>query len=117
VRQTTFRKEAIAARLEDGFLDATTLMEHLILQGVPMRSAHEAVGKLVRLCEERRCRLKDLPTEPFEAIRPGLTPGVYDILGAQNAVRAFRSAGSTAPAEVEKQLRAWRERLEKTGGV
>jgi argininosuccinate lyase len=115
VRQTRFRGEAIAQRLEDGFLDATTLMEHLILQGVPMRSAHEAVGKLVRLCEERRCRLKDLPPEAFDAIRPELSPGVYDILGAQNALRAFRSAGSTAPAEVEKQLRAWRERLDKVG--
>jgi argininosuccinate lyase len=115
VRQTRFREESMAARLEDGFLDATTLMEHLILQGVPMRSAHEAVGKLVRLCEERRCRLKDLPPEAFDGIRPALTPGVYDILGAQNAIRAFRSTGSTAPAEVEKQLKAWRERLDKTG--
>lgn len=115
VRQMKFRKEAIAARLEDGFLDATTLMEHLILQGVPMRSAHEAVGKLVRLCEERHCRLKDLPPEAYDAIRPGLSPGVYDILGVHNAVRAFRSTGSTAPAEVEKQLQAWRERLDKAG--
>jgi argininosuccinate lyase len=54
VRETRFRKEVIAARLEDGFLDATTLMEYLVAQGVPMRSAHEAVGKLVRLCLERR---------------------------------------------------------------
>ena len=44
-------------------------------------------------------------------------PGVYDILGAQNAVRAFRSAGSTAPAEVAKTLGQWHERLEKSGGV
>src|SRR5262249_15860724 len=42
VRATRFRKEVIAARLEDGYLDATTLMEHLIAQGVPMRAAHEA---------------------------------------------------------------------------
>src|SRR5919201_6210189 len=57
VRQTRFRREVIAARLEDGYLDATTLMEFCIAQGVPMRAAHEAVGKLVRLCEERRGRL------------------------------------------------------------
>src|SRR5262249_51961183 len=51
VRETRFRADVIAARLEDGFLDATTLMEFCISQGVPMRAAHEAVGKLVRLCE------------------------------------------------------------------
>ncbi len=111
IQQARFRAEAIAGRLDHGFLDATTLMEHLILQGVPMRSAHEAVGKLVRLCEERRCRLADLPAESFEAIRPGLSSGVYQILGVANALAAFRSTGSTAPAEVARQLAAWRGRL------
>jgi argininosuccinate lyase len=111
IAQTRFRREAIDARLEDGFLDATTLMEFLIGQGVPMRSAHEAVGKLVRLCEERRCRLADLPPEPYESIRPGLGSEVYKVLGVANALKAFRSAGSTSPAEVEKQIVAWRERL------
>src|SRR5207237_3127954 len=33
IRQTRFRREVIAARLEDGFLDATTLMENCISQG------------------------------------------------------------------------------------
>ena len=51
-------------------------MEHLIGQGVPMRAAHEAVGKLVRLCEERRCRLADLPAEVYENVHPGLSAGV-----------------------------------------
>jgi argininosuccinate lyase len=111
VRETRFRKDVIAARLEDGFLDATTLMEYLVAQGVPMRSAHEAVGKLVRLCLERRCRLADLPAEMYEAVRPGIGAGVYGVLGVTNALNAFRSASSTAPAEVAKQLEAWRTRL------
>jgi argininosuccinate lyase len=111
VRETRFRKEVIASRLEDGFLDATTLMEYLVAQGLPMRSAHEAVGKLVRLCLERRCRLADLGPEVYEALRPGLGAGVYQVLGVVNALNAFKSTGSTAPAEVAKQLDAWRERL------
>jgi argininosuccinate lyase len=111
VNETRFRRAAIAARLEDGFLDATTLMEFLVAQGVPMRASHEAVGKLVRLCEERRCRLADLPPEVFESVRPGLGSGVYKVLGVANALAAFRSAGSTAPAEVERQLESWRKRL------
>jgi argininosuccinate lyase len=111
VRETRFRNEVIVARLEDGFLDATTLMEYLVAQGLPMRSAHEAVGQLVRQCLERRCRLADLAPEVYEALRPGLGTGVYQVLGVANALNAFRSAGSTAPAEVAKQLEAWRVRL------
>ena len=112
VRESRFRAEVIAARLEDGFLDATTLMEFCILQGVPMRAAHEAVGKLVRLCEERRCRLADLPPEVYESVSAGLSNGVYKVLGVANALAAFQSVGSTAPAEVERQLMAWRTRID-----
>jgi argininosuccinate lyase len=111
VRETRFRREVIAARLEDGYLDATTLMEFLVRQGVPLRAAHEAVGKLVRLGEERHCRLVDLPPEAYESIRPGLGSGVYQVLGVANALAAFRSHGSTAPAEVARQIQAWRQRL------
>jgi argininosuccinate lyase len=111
IRATKLRRDVIASRLEDGFLDATTLMEYFIRQGVPMRAAHEAVGKLVRLCEERRCRLADLEPETFDSVRPGLSSGVYNLLGVANALAAFRSAGSTAPAEVERQIARWCEKL------
>jgi argininosuccinate lyase len=111
VRETRFRKEEIARRLEDGYLDATTLMEFLVAQGMPLRSAHEAVGKLVRLGEERRCRLAELPPEVYDSLNPGLGSKVYSVLGVAHALAAFRSYGSTAPAEVERQLKAWNLRL------
>jgi argininosuccinate lyase len=111
IKETRFRREVIEARLEEGFLDATTLMELLIAKGMPMRSAHEAVGKLVRLGEEQGRRLADLPAEAFEKVKTGLAADVVSVLGVRNAVAAFKSAGSTAPSEVAKQLAAWRERL------
>jgi argininosuccinate lyase len=111
VRQTRFRTEVIAKRLEDGYLDATTLMEFLVAQGMPLRSAHEAVGKLVRMGEERGCRLAELPPEVYDSLIPGLRSKVYSVLGVANALAAFQSYGSTAPAEVERQLTAWEGRL------
>jgi len=111
IQEARFRGEAIAARLEDGYLDATTLMEFFVRHGVPMRAAHEAVGKLVRVCEERHCRLADLPPETYESIRPGIGSEVYKVLGVANALAAFRSAGSTGPAEVDRQLAAWTVKL------
>jgi argininosuccinate lyase len=111
VRDTTFRKESIAARIEDGYLDATTLMEFFVKQGVPLRSAHEAVGKLIRQCEERKCRLVDLPAEAYDSIKPGLSEEVGKVLGVKNALAAFQSYGSTAPTHVQKQLDVWRKRL------
>jgi argininosuccinate lyase len=111
VRESRLKPESIAARLEDGFLDATTLMEYFIAHGVPMRTAHEAVGKLVRECEMRRWRLLELPVERFEAVCPGHGKGVYQVLGVAKALASFKSYGSTAPAQVDRQLAEWGERL------
>jgi argininosuccinate lyase len=111
VRQTKLRRDVIAARLDAGFLDATTLMEALIARGVPMRSAHEAVGRLVRECEQRKCRLADLPDATFEALTPGHGTTIRSSLGVANALAAFKSHGSTAPSEVAKQLADWQKRL------
>jgi argininosuccinate lyase len=111
VQGTSFRREAISMNIENGFLAATTLMEFLVKQGIPLRSAHEVVGKLVRQCEERRCRLVDLSAEVYEAIKPGLGKAVSGVLGVQNALAAFQSYGSTAPAEVANRLALWRDRL------
>ncbi|QDV36620.1 argininosuccinate lyase [Tautonia plasticadhaerens] len=104
-------RERIAARLDEGFLDATTLMEYLILKGVPQRTGHEVVGKLVSLCESRRCRLADLPPDDLRAACPAIEEDVAGSLGVENAVKAFRSYGSTAPAEVDRQLTEWKGRL------
>lgn len=104
-------REAIAARLDHGHLDATTLMEHLIQRGMPQRSAHHAVGELVRKALDRGVRLSDLPLEDFQALDEALDESIYNALGVENAVEAFRSYGSTAPKEVAHQVENWKKRL------
>ena len=111
VAKARLKRDRIAERLEDGFLDATTLMEMLIAEGVPMRTAHEAVGALVKECEARDCRLADLSADRFDKVLPGKGGTIGRVLGVNNAVKAFRSYGSTAPDQVEKQLAEWKARL------
>jgi argininosuccinate lyase len=105
------QRESIAARLDEGYLDATTLMEHLIMQGVPQRTAHEIIGRLVSTAMKRGVPLSKLPLEEFTAAHASLDKSVYDVLGAERAVEAFTSYGSTNPEQVEHQLANWRERL------
>ena len=107
-------REAIAARLDRGYLDATTLMEHLIMQGVPQRTAHEIIGKLVGTAMKRGVPLAELPLAEFQAAHAALDERVFDVLGAEQAVAAFTSYGSTNPAQVAHQLDHWRKRLDAT---
>ncbi len=102
---------SIAARLEDGYLDATTLMEHLIQRGLPQRTAHHLVGSLVATAMETGVRLSDLTLEQMQAAEPTLDESVFQSLGVENAVKAFVSYGSTSPNEVRKQVEIWKQRL------
>ncbi len=105
------RRAAIAERLDRGHLDATTLMEHLIGRGIPQRTAHGLVGRLVRKALDRNVRLADLSLEEFQDVHPELDRTIYDVLGVERALRAMRSYGSTAPEEVDRQVALWKQRL------
>lgn len=104
-------RSAIAERLDRGYLDATTLMEYLVRRGVPQRTAHGAVGKLVRTAMERGVRLADLSLEDFQAADSKLDKSAYDVLGVEHAISAFASYGSTGPSQVAEQLFHWKQKL------
>lgn len=112
VETSSLNREAIDSRLEDGFLDATALMEYLIKQQVPMRSGHEIVGQLVALCESKKCRLNDLPLEELQNANPAIEDSVYGVLGTKNAVEALVSYGSGGAKAVAEQVTYWKEKLE-----
>ena len=102
---------AIAARLDQGHLDATALMEHLIRRGLPQRTAHGVVGRLVRAALDRGVRLSDLPLDELRQAEPSLDESVYEVLGPAQCVRTIRSHGSTGPEQVREQVRRWTERI------
>ena len=105
------KRESIAARLDKGYLDATSLMEYLIRRGVPQRSAHGVVGRLVRQGIETGRALAEFSLKELQDACELVDETVYDYLGAENAVKAMKSYGSTAPNQVRAQIDAWKKRL------
>lgn len=111
VRRAKLQVDTINARLEEGFLDATTLMEYLISKGVPMRTGHEVVGKLVRSCEPRKLKLADLPLAELQQACDKIEADVSGYLGVRNVVSRLSSFGSGGRTAVEERVAAWRKRL------
>lgn len=105
------RRDRIAARIEDGYLDATTLMEYLIRKNVPQRTAHGLVGRLVRAAMDRGVRLAELSIDDFRGEHEAFDESIFDVLGVENSVRAMTSEGSTAPARVRAEVARWQEKL------
>lgn len=113
VSEMKLNLEVIRGQLGSGYLDATTLMEFLISRGVPQRTAHGIVGKLVRLAMEESIPLDELSLQQFRIEYAGFDENVYDCLGAKSAVAAMKSYGSTAPDQVKAQIKIWQEKLGK----
>jgi argininosuccinate lyase len=111
VAGATLKRQSIESRLQQGYLDATTLMEELIKQGIPQRTAHHTIGQLVGRAMELGVPLAELSLEEFQKLCPQLDDNVYGVLGVENAVKAFTSQGSTAPSEVARQLQRWQQLL------
>ena len=111
VAATRFDRERIGADLERGHLDATSLMEALIAAGVPQRTGHEIVGRLVRRALTRGVPLAELSDEEFSNEYAGWNAGLRGALGASRAVERMASFGSTAPASVADQISRWQGRL------
>jgi len=112
VAEAELQTDVISERLDRGYLDATSLMEHLIAKGTPQRTAHHLVGALVAKAKEKNQRLADLPLSVFQEADAGIDSSVYEWLGVENAVQKLDSRGGGGPDAVAQQGRRWRERLE-----
>ena len=112
VEQSELLAESIAARLDQGYLDATALMETLIVRGMPQRTAHHKVGALVAIAKTRSVQLKDLTDAEIMSVDESLDGSIRATLGVFGAIQSYKSYGSSAPEQVAKQIQRWKTQLE-----
>ncbi|MDO6964788.1 argininosuccinate lyase [Rhizobium alvei] len=95
-----------------GYSTATDLADWLVRElGLPFREAHHVTGRVVALAEKNACDLSALPLDQLQAIHPGITDKVYDVVTVEASVASRKSYGGTAPDRVREQIAAWRNRL------
>lgn len=109
----TVRVDASRARqlVADDSLYATDLADTLVKRGVPFKTAHEQVGRLVRFAEDNRVPLSKLGLDVFRHFAPALDGGVYGLFEASHSVRMKRTAGSTHPRRLAAELARWKRVL------
>ena len=111
VTTTKLRTERIAERIDEGFLDATSLAEYLTAKGVPFREAHGVVAGLVARAEQDGLTLARLPLETLRAAAAKIGPDVRRHLGAANVVRHYAPPGAGGAKQLRKQLAFWKSKL------
>ncbi len=105
LRGIRWNRPAMTAQLKNESIYATDLAEYLVAKGVPFAKAHRAVGQLLAHAEKTRSSLKRLPVVEFAK---EFGPDAPRLIDPRASVLGKRSAGSTHPSQVAKQIRRWK---------
>ena len=90
-----------------GYPTATDLADYLTRRGVPIRTAHDIVGRVVRHASEAGCDIAKLSLDDLRSYSDVITDDVYKVLTLEGSVAARNHVGGTAPNQVLKQVERW----------
>ncbi len=105
VERLEFRRDILAGAAEDWKLLMTDLAEKLVQKGVPFRTAHEAVGKLVKHLMDNKESPVEIRDSELKKIHPALDPEDVKTLCPEGSVKARKVPGGPHPSEVKKTAR------------
>lgn len=104
-------EDAMATQAKKGYLAATDVADYLAKKGLPFRRAHEIVGHLVLLCDQRGCDLEDLTIDDFKAESDLFESDIVNCLSLRDIANARLTEGGTGHDAVAVQLSKVKEIL------
>ena len=105
-----FRTEKMAQALHGDFSNAVDIADYLVRKGVPFRSAHEIVGKMVQYCLSRDKTTGNLSLDELKGFSEKFDADA--VVGEGKAsVEARDVIGSTAPNRMRDQIEAAKEAI------
>ena len=110
IGSTEFRTQRMKQTLEADFSNAVDLADYLVRRGVPFRSAHEIVGRLVAYCLESGRSFENLSLEELNRFSDQFD-STDAVSSVESSVAARGVYGSTGREEILQQLEAAKKLL------
>jgi argininosuccinate lyase len=104
------RMEQAAA---EDFTCATDVADYLAKRGVPFRTAHGVVGKIVRYCLENNKTLETLTLDEYKAHSDVFEADILDTVKARNSADSRTSVGGSSYASAKAGIKSIKSRLKK----
>ena len=101
---TEFNVARLREATVGGFMTATDLADYLVRRNLPFRQAHGVVGRIVALCQERKCELVDLSLAELREFSELIESDIFAVLSVEGSVNSRTSAGGTSGVRVEEAL-------------
>jgi len=107
----TFHEKKMELQAAGGFTNATDAADYLVGKGLPFRSAHEVIGKMVLYCIKEGKSLLELTMDELKEFSPLIENDIYVALSIKACVERRDLPGGPAPEAVAKTIQRIKEWL------
>ncbi len=95
-----------------GFVNATDAADYLVKKGMPFRSAHEVIGKMVAFCISQNKTLEDLTMDQFREFSELISDDIYEAISLNTCVNERTVYGGPSREAVKKAIKNARDFLD-----
>ena len=89
---------------QGGFTNATDVADYLVKKGIPFRSSHEIIGKMVLYCIENNKAIDNLSMQEFKSFSDKIEEDVYNEISLEKCVSGRSLPGGPAKESVICQI-------------
>ncbi len=84
LESATFHTDAMLESAEMGYTTATALADWLVMNlGLPFRDAHHVTGAIVKMAENKGCKLDELNLSDMQELNPAITDEIFAVLSVK----------------------------------
>ncbi len=98
------REEKMAHGATGGFTNATDLADYLVKKGVPFRSSHAIVGRMVAKAVEKECALDEFTIEEMREFSELIEEDIYQAIAIKTCVDDRNVIGGPAYCQVMSEI-------------
>ncbi|MCX7843705.1 MAG: argininosuccinate lyase [Clostridia bacterium] len=105
------RKQNMYRAAQGGFTNATDIADYLVKKGMPFRSAHEVIGKMVMYCIQNNKAIDELSMDEFKGFSEIIEEDVYREISLEKCVSGRKIPGGPAAESVLRSIQTGRQFL------
>ena len=109
IKTMKVKKDNMKKSASGGLTNATDVADYLVKKGMPLRNAHEVVGKIVLYCIDNDIAIDDLTLEEFNKFSSIFEEDIYNAIDLLTCVEERSVIGGPSSSSVKIQI----EMLEK----
>ncbi len=103
------KKETMYKAAQGGFTNATDVADYLVKQGIPFRSAHEIIGKMVLYCIHNNKAIEELSMAEFKEFSDKIEQDVYKEISLEKCISGRNITGGPAVESVKLSIESGRK--------